>query len=60
MCVGGAKVKFCDIAALKWQMSWHLRMVSTAFHILLDLSINVTDFKWMSLGNCVIIWYSMM
>ena len=35
-------------------------MVSTAFHIMLDFINKFTDFKWMSLGNCVVIWYFMM
>ena len=38
VCVGSAKVKFGDVAALKRQSLWHPKMVSTAFHILLDLS----------------------
>ena len=41
MCMVGAKVKFCDIAALKWQISWLPEKVSTASHISLDLSINL-------------------
>ena len=53
VCVGGAKVKF-DIAALKLQISWWLEMVSTAFCIMLDFIDKFTDFKWMSLGNCVV------
>ena len=39
VCEGGAKVKFCDVVALKWQISWLPQMVSTAFRILLDLLI---------------------
>ena len=45
VCVGGAKVKFCDVAALKWQISWLPKMVSTAFHISLDLSIHLLILK---------------
>ena len=36
VCVGGTKVKFCDVAALKWQSAWHPIMASTAFFILPD------------------------
>ena len=59
VCVGGAKVKF-DIAALKWQISWWLEMVSTAFCIMLDFIDNLLILNGMSLGNCVVIWYFMM
>ena len=41
-------------------MSWLPAMVSTAFHISLDISVNLLFFKGMSLGNFVIICYSMM
>ena len=37
----GFKVRFSDVVALKWQISWLCKMVSTAFCILLDLSINL-------------------
>ena len=37
----GFKVRFGDIAALKWQISWLCEMVSTAFCVLWDLSINL-------------------
>ena len=33
VCVGGTKVKFHDVAALKMQLIWPPTMVSTAFHI---------------------------
>ena len=38
--MGGAKGKF-DIVALRWWITWRFEMVSTAFCILLDLSINL-------------------
>ena len=37
----GQKQKTSDVVALKWQISWRCEMVSTAFHILLDLLINL-------------------